>query len=200
MLLIFEDNEVAIRMTVRGRSPNWEHVSRTDRVDLVLLFERFNLDSSVSIPEQLADMLTKSALANIQWKPWMRLFDTIHHQNEVSIAAFQNHLVLHSLRSLLTPCPTPSSQRDFERGPWHEKPQESSCGVDNQSSVWRTPCALRNKKARTSTHFGKTYVKKQSEEKRTATLVSSVTLQKNTSMREAMEFISQYIWDTVWSL
>ena len=44
MLYIFEDNEAVIKMIIKGRSPTMRHVSRTHRVALDWLFDRFNLD------------------------------------------------------------------------------------------------------------------------------------------------------------
>ena len=38
LLIVFEDNEAAIKMTVKGRSPTMRHVSRTHRVALDWLF------------------------------------------------------------------------------------------------------------------------------------------------------------------
>ena len=44
MLHIFEDNEVVIKMMLKGRSPTMRHVSRTHRVALDWLFDRIYLD------------------------------------------------------------------------------------------------------------------------------------------------------------
>ena len=61
---MFEDNEVVIKMIIKGRSPTMRHVSRTHRVALDLLFDRMNLDPKIQIKyidtkNQLADILTK---------------------------------------------------------------------------------------------------------------------------------------------
>ena len=61
---IFEDNEAAIKMIIKGRSPTMRHVSRTHRVALDWLFDRINLDPKIQIKyidtkNQLADILTK---------------------------------------------------------------------------------------------------------------------------------------------
>ena len=63
-LSVFEDNEAAIKMIVKGRSPTMRHVSRTHRVALDWLFDRINLDAKIRIKyidtkNQLADILTK---------------------------------------------------------------------------------------------------------------------------------------------
>ena len=44
LLYVSEDNEVVIKMIIKGRSPTMRHVSRTHRVALDWLFDRFNLD------------------------------------------------------------------------------------------------------------------------------------------------------------
>ena len=43
-LFLLEDNEAVIKMTVKGRSPNMRHITRTHRVDLDWLFERLRDD------------------------------------------------------------------------------------------------------------------------------------------------------------
>ena len=64
LLYVFEDNEAAIKMIIKGRSPTMRHVSRTHRVALDWLFDRINLDPKIQIKyvdtkNQLADILTK---------------------------------------------------------------------------------------------------------------------------------------------
>ena len=49
MLNVFEDNEVVIKMIIKGRSPTMRHVSRTRRVSLDWLFDRINLDPKIQI-------------------------------------------------------------------------------------------------------------------------------------------------------
>ena len=55
LLYVFEDNEAAIKMIIKGRSPTMRHVSRTHRVALDWLFDRINLDpkskSNMSTPK-----------------------------------------------------------------------------------------------------------------------------------------------------
>ena len=48
-IIILEDNEAVIKMTIKGRSPAMRHVARTHRVDLDWLFERFLKDPSLSL-------------------------------------------------------------------------------------------------------------------------------------------------------
>ena len=49
LLYVFEDNEVMIKMIIKGRSPTMRHVSRTHRVALDWLFDRINPDSKIQI-------------------------------------------------------------------------------------------------------------------------------------------------------
>ena len=48
-LHIFEDNEVVIKMIIKGRSLTMRHVSRIHRVALDWLFDRINLDPKIQI-------------------------------------------------------------------------------------------------------------------------------------------------------
>ena len=48
-LYIFEDNEAVIKMVIKGGSPTMRHVSRTHRVALDLLFDRFNSEPMIQI-------------------------------------------------------------------------------------------------------------------------------------------------------
>ena len=49
LLYVFEDNEAVIKMIMKGRSPTMRHVSRTHRVALDWLFDRFSLDPKIQI-------------------------------------------------------------------------------------------------------------------------------------------------------
>ena len=64
LLYVFEDNEVEIKMIMKGRSPTMRHVSRIHRVALDWLFDRINLDPKIQIKyidtkNQFADILTQ---------------------------------------------------------------------------------------------------------------------------------------------
>ena len=43
-IIIYEDNEAVIKTTTKGRSPNMRHLTRTHRIDLDWMFERFQSD------------------------------------------------------------------------------------------------------------------------------------------------------------
>ena len=63
LLYVLEDNEAVI-MIIKGRSPAMRHVSRTHRVALDWLFDRINLDSKIQIKyidtkNQFADILNR---------------------------------------------------------------------------------------------------------------------------------------------
>ena len=40
-IVIFQDNDPVIKMTIKGISPSMRHVARTHRIDLDWLYERF---------------------------------------------------------------------------------------------------------------------------------------------------------------
>ena len=76
LLCVFEDNEAAIKMIIKGRSPTMRHVSRTHRVALDWLFGRINLDSTIQIKyidtrNQLADIMTKGNVTRDEWNHFL---------------------------------------------------------------------------------------------------------------------------------
>ena len=78
VLLVMEDNESVIKMVIKTRAASMRHVSRTHRIDLDWLFERFHHDPAIQIryigtKEQIADFLTKGAFAINQWKELCKL-------------------------------------------------------------------------------------------------------------------------------
>ena len=77
---VFEDNEAANKMIIKGRSPTMRHVSRTHRVALDWLFDRINLDPQIQIryidtKHQLADILTKGHFTRDEWNNLLHLFN-----------------------------------------------------------------------------------------------------------------------------
>ena len=82
LLYVFEDNEAAIKMITKGKSPTMRHVSRTHRDALDWLFDRINLDSIqikyIDTENQLADILTKGNFTRDEWNHLLCLF-TISH-------------------------------------------------------------------------------------------------------------------------
>ena len=78
LLYVFEDNEVVIKMIMKGLSPTMRHVSRTHRVALDWLFDRINLDPKIQIKyidtkNQLADILTKGNFTRDEWNHLLHL-------------------------------------------------------------------------------------------------------------------------------
>ena len=68
----------ATKQTIKGRSPNMRHVSRTHRVDLDWLWERIREDPGIYIKdvgtkEQIADVFTKRSFLSDQWSKLCRL-------------------------------------------------------------------------------------------------------------------------------
>ena len=92
LLYVFEDNEAAIKMIIKGRSPTMRHVSRTHRVALDWLFDRINLDSKIQVKyidtkNQLADILTKGSFTRDEWNHLLCLFNISHFSPTVCSAA-----------------------------------------------------------------------------------------------------------------
>ena len=92
LLYVFEDNEVVIKMIMKGRSPTMRHVSRTHRVALDWLFDRINLDPKIQIKyidtkNQLADILTKGNFTRDEWNHLLNLFNISHFSSTACIAA-----------------------------------------------------------------------------------------------------------------
>ena len=83
MLCFFEDNETVIKMIIKGISPTVRLVSRTHRVALDWLFDRFNLDPKIQIKyvdtkHQLADILTKGNFTRDEWNNLLHLCNISH--------------------------------------------------------------------------------------------------------------------------
>ena len=77
-LVVLEDNDAVIKMCEKGRCPAMRHVARTHRIDLDWLFERLLHDPAIKIRYidtklQLADMFTKGAFSELQWKQILSL-------------------------------------------------------------------------------------------------------------------------------
>ena len=88
LLYVFEDNEAAIKLIIKGRSPTMRHVSRTHRVALDWLFNRINLDPKIQIKYmdtkiQLADTLTKGSFTRDEWNHLLCLFNISHFSSTV---------------------------------------------------------------------------------------------------------------------
>ena len=80
MLYVFEDNEAAIKMIIKDRSPTMRHVSRTHRVALDWLSDRNNLDSKIQFRyiDNSQNILTKIIFTRDEWHNLQQLFNIIH--------------------------------------------------------------------------------------------------------------------------
>jgi hypothetical protein len=77
-LLILEDNEAVIKITIQGRSPSLRYVGRTHRVVLDFVSECFRNDTGIAIrfvgtKNQMADLLTKGSFTGPQWSTLVEL-------------------------------------------------------------------------------------------------------------------------------
>ena len=96
-LYVFGDNEVVIKMIIKGRSPTMRHVSRTHRVALDWLFDRINLDSHIQTKyidtkNQLADILTKGNFTRDEWNHLLNVFNISHFSSTACTAAMANRI------------------------------------------------------------------------------------------------------------
>ena len=69
-LVLLEDNEAVIKMTIKQRSPTLAYITRTHRVSQDWMFERIEIDPAISIKyvntkEQIADMMTKGVFTTV---------------------------------------------------------------------------------------------------------------------------------------
>ena len=83
LLYVFEDNEVVIKMIIKGRSPTMRHMSKIHRNALVWLFDRINLVPHIQIRYidtklHLADMLTEWNFTRDDWNNLFHLFNISH--------------------------------------------------------------------------------------------------------------------------
>ena len=106
MLYVLEDNEVVIKMIMKGSSPTMRHVSRTHRVAVDWLFDRINLDPKIQIwyidtKHQLADIFTKGNFTRDEWNNLLHLFNINHFS---SLCCAQNFS--------LTSCPKNDGEED----------------------------------------------------------------------------------------
>ena len=113
LLYVFEDNEAVIKMIIKGRSPTMRHVSRTHRVALDWLLDRFNLDHQIQFryidtKHQLADILTKGSFTHDEWNNLLHLFNISHFSSTCCTKNF-------SLMSCSTVAKRIQEQKEEER-------------------------------------------------------------------------------------
>ena len=88
VLVIFEDNDAVIKMTIKGRSPTMRHLARVHRVNLDWLLERIREDPGiflkyVNTKSQIADILTKGTFTEAQWKSLLELSQTVTRKPKI---------------------------------------------------------------------------------------------------------------------
>ena len=94
LLYVFEDNEVVIKMIIKGRSPTMRHVSRTHSDALDWLFDRINMDSKIQgkyidTKEQIADILNKGNFTRDEWNHLLTWFHISHFSSTACIEAME---------------------------------------------------------------------------------------------------------------
>ena len=82
-LYILEDNEAAINVIFKGRSPTMRQVSRTHKVALDWLFDRIESKHKIQIKyvdtkDQLADIPTKGSFTRDEWNHLLRLLNIMN--------------------------------------------------------------------------------------------------------------------------
>ena len=81
-LFTVEDNELVLKMTIKGRSLSKRHVSRTHRVDLDWLLDRINLcpgvqTKCVDTNQEIADILTQGSFSRERRSQLTQLFNLV---------------------------------------------------------------------------------------------------------------------------
>ena len=135
-LFLFEDNEVVIKMIIKGRTPTIRHVSRTHRVTLDWLFDRINLNSKIQIKavdtkNQLADILTKGSFARNEWDHLLKLLNIMNF----SICSC-SHFLWKGKHSVMS---KREQDRTSKEGPAVAKPKQMSLVARSLLSSTRDP-------------------------------------------------------------
>ena len=91
-----------LKMISKGRSPTMRHVSKTHRVALDWLNDRFNLDPKIQIKNvdtkhQLADILTKGNFTRDEWNSLLHMCNISHF---ISIYCPQNFSLTSCTRTI----------------------------------------------------------------------------------------------------
>jgi hypothetical protein len=88
-LIVMEDNEAVIKMSIKGRSPAMRHVPRTHKICLDWLFERLRNDPGLRIRYvgtkfQLGDILTKGQFSTDLWKSLLQMANVVEPYNALT--------------------------------------------------------------------------------------------------------------------
>ena len=110
-LRVMEDNEAAIRVIVTGHNPNMRHMSRTQRIDVSALNERYHAEDFrfVTCPSQFeaGDILTKACTDSRVWS--RNLMSIGHFRKGTLISSGMLNAVPALSGSVMSPegpCPT----------------------------------------------------------------------------------------------
>ncbi|CAE7222918.1 GABBR2 [Symbiodinium sp. CCMP2592] len=106
-LRVMEDNEAAIRVIITGHNPNMRHMSRTQRIDISALNERYHAGDFlfVTCPSQFeaGDILTKACT---DAKVWGRNLMSIGHFRKGTLISSGMLSAAPALPALPSVCPT----------------------------------------------------------------------------------------------
>ena len=77
-MIIMEDNDAVIKMTIKVRAPTMRHMQRTHRIDVDSLFENIHKMQGLSIKYistklQIADIFTKGSFSVQTWNSLCKL-------------------------------------------------------------------------------------------------------------------------------
>ena len=143
-LYVFEDNEVVIKMIMKGST--MRHVSRAHRVALDWLFDRINLDPKIQIKyidtkNHFADILTQGNFTRDEWNHLLALFNISHLSSTVCIAAMSKQTQQESEEGRVTVKSRPmmnltARTPSFVSSSASSNPGRTSCGYqDHGKSV-----------------------------------------------------------------
>ncbi|CAE7710334.1 unnamed protein product [Symbiodinium sp. CCMP2592] len=120
-LRVMEDNEAAIRVIITGHNPNMRHMSRTQRIDISALNERYHAGDVmfVTCPSQFeaGDILTKACT---DAKVWGRNLMSIGHFRKGTLISSGMLSAAPALPALPSVCPTRGVHLETGRSPFNE--------------------------------------------------------------------------------
>ena len=144
MFYVFEDNEVAIKMIIKGRSPTMRHVSRIHRIALVGCSTE-----SIWIPKsktkkndtkhQLADILTVRNFTRDEWNKLLHLF----HIHCSSLCCTKNSSLIRCPKSMAKKM---QNKKEEERVVFKSRPavMNISSFITTSSSTVSSPIASKS--------------------------------------------------------
>ncbi|CAE7380708.1 unnamed protein product, partial [Symbiodinium sp. CCMP2592] len=120
-LRVMEDNEAAIRVVITGHNPNMRHMSRTQRIDISALNERYHAGDFlfVTCPSQFeaGDILTKACT---DAKVWGRNLMSIGHFRKGTLISSGMLSAAPALPALPSVCPTRGVHLETGHSPFND--------------------------------------------------------------------------------